>query len=103
MNIDINTIVNIVLTAVVGYISWSFKERDGKKETRINSVEKSLRKLDYKVSENDTKYYRDFVTKEEHDMDVNAILKKLDEINAGILRVNREIGILIGRGERNGQ
>ncbi len=103
MNIDINTIINLILTAVVGYISWTFKERDAKKETRIQDVEKDVKDVRKEVSQNDTKYYREFVTKEQHDMDINAVMKKLDEINASITSLNRDIGTLIGRNQTNGK
>ncbi len=103
MNIDLNIIINAVLALIVGYISWTFKDRDEKKEARIKFVEEKIEGLNDKVSQNDTKYYQEFITREQHDMDINSILKKIDELNISIRNLTRDIGILIGRGEsKNG-
>lgn len=102
MSMDINTIFNMILTAAIGYIQWSFRDRDAKKEKRIDGVEDDLKSVREKVSKNDTKYYREFVTREQHDMDINAIMKKLDEINVNITTLNRDIGTLIGRNQHHG-
>lgn len=124
MNIDVNTVFNFVLTALLGYISWSFKERDAQKDKRIQTVEtdmKEVRKVvdkDLKeirvdltdaekemrgeLSEAEKKIYRDFVTKEQHDMDINALTKKLDEMNIVLREIYKDIGKLIGRERTDG-
>ena len=103
MTIDINTIFNFLLTAAIGYITWSFKDRDAKKEKRIDCVENEIKIVKQDVSEKETKYYKDFVTKEQHDMDINAILNKLDGMNNIMREVYKDIGTLIGRNQRDGK
>lgn len=103
MNIDINTIFNMLLTAAVGYIQWSFRDRDAKKEERIKGVEIDVKTVCDKVASNETKYYKDFVTREQHDMDINAVMKKLDETNGILREMYKDIGTLIGRNQSNGK
>ncbi len=103
MNIDINTIFNLILTAAISYIAWSFKDRDAKKEKRIDCVENDVKAVKQDVSDKETKYYKDFVTKEQHDMDINAIIKKLDGMNDIMREVYKDIGTLIGRNQRDGK
>lgn len=101
MSIDLNTIISLILTVIVSYIGYTFKDRDSKKDERIKCVESEVKCVKETVSKNDTKYYRDFITKEQHDMDINSVLKKLDEINSGITLLNRDVGTLIGKIERD--
>lgn len=103
MTIDPNTIFNLVLSAVLGYLTWTFRDRDTKKEKRICSVEDDVKNVRQEVATKETKYYKDFVTKEQHDMDINAILKKLDDLNDVTREIYKDIGTLIGRNQRDGK
>ncbi len=103
LTIDINTIFNLILSAAMGYIAWSFKDRDAKKEKRIECVENDVKTVKQNVSDRETKYYKDFVTKEQHDMDINAVLHKLDDLNDVSRKIYMDIGKLIGRSEKDGK
>lgn len=103
MTIDPNTIFNLVLSTVLGYLAWTFRDRDAKKDKRIDCVEKDIKDVRKEVSDKETKYYKEFVTKEQHDMDINAILKKLDNLNDITREIYKDIGTLIGRSQKDGK
>lgn len=109
MSININLIaviawvLNLVFYALMGYIAWSYKDRDAKKEKRLECVESDVKNIRQEVADKETRYYKDFVTREQHDMDINAILQKLDNINDITREIYKDIGTLIGRAQKDGK
>lgn len=99
---DFNTIFNIVVTAILGYITWTFKEKDTRTESRFKGIETQQKETNKEINDIEKKFYRDFVTREQHDMDINALMKKMDENNRILLEVYKDIGKLIGREKLNG-
>ena len=99
---DFNTIFNIIITTILGYITWTFKEKETRTENRFKGIESDQKDMQKEVSNIEKKFYKDFVTREQHDIDINALMKKMDENNRILLEVYKDIGKLIGREKLNG-
>lgn len=94
---DFNTVFNIIVTAILGYITWTFQEKEKRTEDRFKCIEKEQKDQKKETNDMEKKFYRDFVTREQHDMDINALMKKMDENNRILMEVYKDIGKLIGR------
>lgn len=103
MTIDLNTIFNAILATVLGYISYTFQTREKSHLEKHKEVDEKIENIKKDNATSTEKLYKEFVTRDEHCRDINAIEKKIDDIYNLMLGVKGDIGVLIGKGEKNGQ
>lgn len=96
---DFAAIYNIVMTVAIGFIGWSLRELYSKSEKRQDDADEGIEKLNESLGEWQQKLYRDFVTKDDHYRDINALEKKIDNIKDILMGIKEDIGQLTGKGE----
>lgn len=95
-SISFNVIFNLVITAAIGYISWSLKETYGRFEKSQEKIEKKINNLENQVNENHKEQFKTFITKDEHYRDLNALENKIDNIKDILMDIQKSIGTLTG-------
>lgn len=96
---DFAAIYNIVMTVAIGFIGWSLRELYSKSEKRQDDADEGIEKLGESLGDLQQKLYRDFVTKDDHYRDINALEKKIDNIKDILMGIKEDIGQLTGKGE----
>lgn len=97
---DFNSFFNLVLSFVVGYITYTMRERDSRIEKQFNNMKTSMDKMSDSLKASETNMYRCFVTKDEHSRDMNALERKIDDIKDLLMDIKQDIGHLNGRSEQ---
>ncbi len=96
---DFAAIYNVLMTVAIGFIGWSLKELYNKSEKRHDEADTAIKELSKTVNE-EFKDVRDkFVTRDQHDHDINAVEQKIDNIRDILLEIKEDIGRLTGKGE----
>lgn len=99
-SISFNVVFNLLLTAAIGYISWSLKETYGRFERSNEKIERRIVKLEVKVDDNHKESLKTFITKDEHYRDLNALENKIDNIKDILMDIQKAIGTLTGERSR---
>lgn len=94
---DFASIYNMLMTVALGFISWSLKELYSKNEKRQSENKVAIEELGERVSKQQKDLYQNFVMKEDHYRDINALEKKIDNIKDILLDIKKDIGELHGR------
>lgn len=94
---DFASIYNMLMTVVLGFISWSLKELYSKNEKRQSENKVAIEELGERVQKQQKDLYQNFVMKEDHYRDINALEKKIDNIKDILLDIKKDIGELHGR------
>ena len=97
---DFAAIYNMLMTVALGFIAWSLKELYAKSEKRHDAADESISKLEEKINDQQQNLYREFVTKDDHYRDINALEAKIDNIKDILMDIKEDIGQLTGKGER---
>lgn len=96
---DFAAIYNMLMTVAVGFIAWSLRELYSKSEKRHDAADESISKLEEKINDQQQNLYREFVTKDDHYRDINALEAKIDNIKDILMDIKEDIGQLTGKGE----
>lgn len=99
IGMDFAAIYNMLMTVAVGFIAWSLKELYSKSEKRHDAADESISKLEEKINDQQQNLYREFVTKDDHYRDINALEAKIDNIKDILMDIKEDIGQLTGKGE----
>lgn len=102
MTIDLNTIFNAILATVLGYISYTYQTKEKTHLQQHQEIDKKIEGIKQDSAASTEKLYKEFVTRDEHCRDMNAIEKKFDDIYNLMLGIKGDIGVLIGKGDKNG-
>lgn len=94
---DFASIYNMLMTVALGFISWSLKELYSKNEKRQSENKVAIEELGERVQKQQKDLYQNFVMKEDHYRDINALEKKIDNIKDILLDIKKDIGELHGR------
>lgn len=94
---DFASIYNMLMTVALGFISWSLKELYSKNEKRQSENKIAIEELGERVQKQQKDLYQNFVMKEDHYRDINALEKKIDNIKDILLDIKKDIGELHGR------
>lgn len=96
---DFNSFFNLALSFVVGYITYTMRERDSRIEKQFNNMKSAMDRMSDSLKASETNMYRCFVTKDEHSRDMNALERKIDDIKDLLMDIKQDIGHLNGRSE----
>lgn len=96
---DFAAIYNMLMTVAIGFIGWSLKELYSKSEKRHDAADDSIGKLEERINDQQQNLYKEFVTKDDHYRDINALEKKIDNIKDILMDIKEDIGQLTGKGE----
>lgn len=88
---------SVLITIVVGIISWCLKTLYDKSEKRQQENKQAIETLMEKQNKNQKDLYKEFVTKEDHYRDINALEQKIDNIKDILMEMKNDIGKLIGK------
>lgn len=99
---DAASIYDVLMTVAVGLIGWSLKELYSKNEKRQQENKIAIEALEEKANKNQKELYKEFVTKEDHYRDINAIEQKIDNIKDILMEIKKDIGTLTGKTGKEG-
>lgn len=99
IQMDFAAIYNMLMTVAIGFIGWSLKELYSKSEKRHDAADDSIGKLEERINDQQQNLYKEFVTKDDHYRDINALEKKIDNIKDILMDIKEDIGQLTGKGE----
>ena len=88
-SLDFNVFFNLLMTGAIGYICYSLKERETRNEKRHEKHESAIKDIKQDLD-------RNFVTKDEHYRNINALDKKIDDIKSILMTIKEDIGKLVG-------
>lgn len=97
MGMEFADLYNVLMTVAIGIITWCLKELYDKNEKRQQENKAAIEALEEKTNKNQKELYREFVTKEDHYRDINALEQKIDNIKDILLEMKNDIGKLIGK------
>lgn len=119
--VEVSVIYNLIMTVAIGLIGWSLRELYSSSGKRQEEAEKAIEELDHALNEsvkdlshaiNDnakelTRFIseeikeinRSFVTKDQHDSDINGVERKIDGMMDILLQIKADIGKLTGKDE----
>ena len=119
--VELSVIYNLIMTVAIGLIGWSLRELYNSSGKRQDEAEKAIEELDHALNEsvkdlnhviNDnakelTRFIseeikeinRRFVTKDQHDSDINGVERKIDGMMDILLQIKEDIGKLTGKDE----
>lgn len=93
---DFNTFFNLLITGVISFIAYTQKEKDARNEKRHDKSEQAIKEIKEDMD-------RNFITRDEHNRDVNSLEKKIDDIRDILMDIKHDTGKLIGeRNAKNG-
>ncbi len=99
---ELTSIYDVLMTVALGFITWSLKELYGKSEKGQQENKAAIESLEEKVNRHQKELYKEFVTKEDHYRDINAIEQKIDSIKDILMEMKKDIGTLTGKTGREG-
>lgn len=97
-----SSIYDLLMTVAMGIVAWCLKEIYGKSEKQQQENKTSIEKMEDNMNKHQKEMYKEFVTKEDHYRDINAIEQKIDGIKDILLEMKKDIGTLTGKAEREG-
>ena len=101
-SMELSGIYDLLLTVALGIVTWCLKELYGKNEKRQQENKASIEKMEDTMNKHQKEMYKEFVTKEDHYRDINAIEQKIDGIKDILLEMKKDIGTLTGKTGREG-
>lgn len=99
---ELSGIYDLLMTVAMGIVAWCVKELYGKNEKRQQENKASIEKMEDNMNKHQKEMYKEFVTKEDHYRDINAIEQKIDGIKDILLEMKKDIGTLTGKTGREG-
>lgn len=99
---DLMSLYNVLTTVALGLLAWCLKELYKKNDRGQQENKEAIESLAEKTNKNQKELYREFVTKEDHYRDINALEQKIDNIKDILMEMKNDIGELLGRTGKEG-
>lgn len=94
---DFASIYNGLITIAVGFIGWSLKELYGQIREQGVQITKRMDEVEAKVSHIERTSAENYITRREHDRDINAIMQKFDSMMEILMVIKEDVGYLNGK------